>query len=308
VFDWFNSNEALIQSALALTILGFSVQLALRAGVFSLAGVGFWAIGGYSVANLVGKHDWPTPLAIAVTVGATLVPAFLLALILRKLRALYLAMATFAFVLIVQVAALNWDSVTGGAVGLFAIPVTVSTLGLTLVVIACAAGIFVWERGRHGRVMESLREDERLASALGVDVPRERVIVFTVSAGLGTLSGSLNALMFNTLTADQAGFGLITTALMVIVLGGTQAWWGPIAGAVIVTWLPEVLRFADDYREVIQGAIVVLVVVYAPDGMVGAARAIRRRLPRSASKNVGARAREAELGASTTPEVKEVVK
>jgi branched-chain amino acid transport system permease protein len=301
VFDWFDSNEALIQSALALSILGFSVQLALRAGVFSLAGVGFWAIGGYSVANLVSEHGWSTPLAIAVTVAVTLIPAFLLALVLRKLRALYLAMATFAFVLIVQIVALNWDSVTGGSVGLFAIPVTVSTLGLTLVVIACAVGIFFWERGRHGRVMESVREDERLASALGVDVPRERVIVFTVSAGLGTLSGALNALMFNTLTADQAGFGLITTVLMVIVLGGTQAWWGPIAGAVIVTWLPEVLRFADDYREVIQGAIVVLVVVYAPDGVVGAARAVRRRVQRPALSVRTARG-------TTKAEVEEVVK
>jgi branched-chain amino acid transport system permease protein len=297
MFGWFDSNEALIQSALALSILGFSVQLALRAGVFSLAGVGFWAIGGYSVANLVGKHGWSTPLAIVVTVAATLIPAVLLALILRKLRALYLAMATFAFVLIVQIVALNWDSVTGGPVGLFAIPVTVSTLGLTLVVVACAVGVFFWERGRHGRVMESVREDERLAAALGVNVPRERVLVFTVSAGLGTLSGALNALMFNTLTADQAGFGLITTALMVIVLGGTQAWWGPIAGAVIVTWLPEVLRFADDYREVIQGAIVVLVVVYAPEGVVGAARAIERRLRRPAPA-VG--------GASPAPAVREV--
>lgn len=275
MLDWFDSNEALIQSALALSILGFSVQLALRAGVFSLAGVGFWAIGGYSVANLVGD-GWSTPLAIAVTVGATLLPALGLALILRRLRALYLAMATFAFVLIVQIVALNWDSVTGGPVGLFAIPVTVSTLGLLLVVIACAIGLFFWERGRHGRVMESLREDEQLAASLGVDVPRERVKVFVVSAGLGTLSGSLNALMFNTLTADQAGFGLITTVLMVIVLGGTRAWWGPLVGAFIVTWLPEVLRFAEDYREVIQGAIVLLVVVYAPGGVVGAVRALRR--------------------------------
>jgi branched-chain amino acid transport system permease protein len=298
VIDWFDSNEALIQSALALSILGFSVQLALRAGVFSLAGVGFWAIGGYSVANLVKDHGWSTPLAVVVTVAATLIPALGLALILRRLRALYLAMATFAFVLIVQIVALNWDSVTGGPVGLFAIPVTVSTLGLFLVVVACAVGIFFWERGRHGRVMESLREDEHLAASLGVDVPRERVVVFVVSAGLGTLSGALNALMFNTLTADQAGFGLITTALMVIVLGGTGAWWGPIAGAFIVTWLPEVLRFADDYREVIQGAIVVLVVVYAPDGVVGAARALKRLVRRPVRVALAD-------GSGVKPEVKE---
>jgi branched-chain amino acid transport system permease protein len=278
---WFESNEALIQNALSMSLLAFSVQLALRSGVFSLAGVGFWAIGGYGTAKLV-LDGWSTPVALALLIAVSCLIALGMGLILARLRALYLAMATFAFVLIVQIIAINWESVTGGPVGLFAIPVTVTTVGLLVCVAVCAAGLALWERGRTGRRMEALREDEQLAATIGIDVRRQRLLVFIVSSALGTLSGGLYAMMFNTITPDLAGFGLITNVLMMVVLGGTGAWWGGIVGAFIVTWLPEILRFAEDYRSIIQGAIVVAVVVYAPDGVVGLVRSLRRLAARVA--------------------------
>lgn len=278
--DWFESNEALIQSALAMSLLAFSVQLALRAGVFSLAGVGFWAIGGYGTARLV-LDGWSTVPALVVLVAASCAIALAMGLILARLRALYLAMATFAFVLIVQIVAVNWESVTGGPVGLFAIPVTVTTVGVLVCVAAGAVVLALWERGRSGRRLEALREDEQLAATVGIDVRRQRLLVFVASSALGTLSGGLYAMMFNTITPDQAGFGLITNVLMMVVLGGTGAWWGGVVGAFIVTWLPEILRFTGDYRSIVQGAIVVLVVVYAPDGVVGLVRGLRRRVRRT---------------------------
>lgn len=276
---WFESNEALIQSALAMSLLAFSVQLALRAGVFSLAGVGCWAIGGYGTARLV-IDGWSTVTALALMVVISAVIALGMGLILARLRALYLAMATFAFVLIVQIIAVNWDGVTGGPVGLFAIPVTVTTFGVLVCVAVAAAGLALWERGRSGRRLEALREDEQLAITVGIDARRQRLLIFVVSAVLGTVSGGLYAMMFNTITPDQAGFGLITNVLMMVVLGGTGAWWGGIVGAFIVTWLPEILRFAEDYRSIVQGAIVVLVVVYAPDGVVGLVSSLRRLIRR----------------------------
>lgn len=297
MIEWFDSNEALIQSALAMSVLALSVQLALHAGVFSLAGVGFWAIGGYGTAKLV-LEGWSTAPALAVMVAISAVIALAMGLILNRLRALYLAMATFAFVLIVQIVALNWESVTGGPVGLFAIPVTITTPVLVVIVALCALGIALWERGRSGRMMEALREDEQLAATVGIDVRRRRVVVFVVSSLLGTLSGGLYAMMFNTITPDQAGFGLITNVLMMIVLGGISTWWGAVVGAFIVTWLPEILRFAEDYRAIIQGAIVLFVVVYAPDGLVGVVRragALARRL-------AGRRAVPAEVAAGGTAE------
>lgn len=278
MLHWLSSNEALIQSALALSILGISVQVGLRAGVFSMASVGFWAIGGYTSALLISERGWSTVLAVLAGMAGAVVLGFGLALILGRLRDLYLAMATFAFVLLVQVVAINWESLTGGPLGLLAIPVSVSSTGLVLVVVACAALAWFLERGRLGRTIEALRLDEQLARTAGINVLRWRIGAFVLSCALGALSGSMNALLFNTLSPDQAGFGLIVDALTVIVIGGTAAWYGPLLGAFAVVWLPEVLRFTGDWRSVVQGAIVVVMVVYAPEGAVGLIRRVRRLL------------------------------
>jgi branched-chain amino acid transport system permease protein len=283
IADWFSNNESLIQSALVLAILGFSTQLALRAGVFSLAGVGCWAIGGYTAAILV-QHGQPTLVAIGLGLVETAAVGLVLALILGRLRSLYLAMATFAFVFLVQIVARVADGLTGGPLGLYAIPVKVTTSGL-LVATAVAAGVVVlFERGRSGRTLEALRLDEQLARTVGVNVMRHRVVAFVVSATLGSLSGAMNALLFNTMAPDQAGFRLVVDALTIVVIGGIGAWYGPLVGAAIVVWLPEILRFAGDWRTVAQGVIVVLMVIYAPEGVTGIVRRIRdlvaaRRVP-----------------------------
>src|SRR4051794_41579995 len=121
--SWFSDNEVLIQSALAVSLLAYSFQVAMRSGVFSLAGVGFWAIGGYTTAYLV-DHGWRTAPAILVALAASAVIAVVLGLVLGRLRSLYLGMATVAFVLLVQIVAVNWVGFTGGPRGPCSLPVT----------------------------------------------------------------------------------------------------------------------------------------------------------------------------------------
>jgi branched-chain amino acid transport system permease protein len=288
---WFSDNEFLIQQALAIALLAFSFQVAMRSGVFSLAGAGFWGIGGYTTAYLVA-HGWRTMPAIVVAVAVSIVIAIILALVLGRLRSLYLGMATVAFVLLVQIVAVNWEGFTGGAAGLFTIPVTITTWELILLVVAVAASLVFFERGARGRRIEALRIDEQLAQSLGVNARRERMHIFVYSSVLGCLSGSVSAMLFNTLAPEQVGFSLIAAVLMMVVIGGTSAWWGALVGAFIVTWLPEWLRFADEWRVVLQGVIVIAVVVYAPEGVVGGARRLtglisRRRVRPAATLGGG---------------------
>lgn len=287
ISTYLSENEALTQSALAGTILAFSLMVALRAGMFSFAGVGFWAIGGYTAAVIV-QDGRPTLLAIAAALALSGALSFVLALVLGRLRAVYMAMATFAFVMIVRTIALSWDGVTGGAQGLFGIPNTVTTLGCAVAVLACVAVVVAIGRGRTGRALAAIRTDEALAVANGVSVVRHRVAMFVLSGMLGALSGALNALLFNTLSPDQGGFPLILDALTMVVLGGAAAWWGPLIGAFIVVWLPEILRFAGDWRSVVQGVLVVLVVVYLPGGIVSAVHAGRDRVRRGLARRRGA--------------------
>jgi len=164
--------------------------------------------------------------------------ATILALVLGRLRALYLGMASVAFVLLVQIAAVNWEGFTGGAAGLFAIPVTITTWQLALLVLAVSIGLIFFERGARGRRIEALRIDEQLAQSLGVDAKRERMHIFVFSSLLGCLSGCVSAMMFNTLAPEQVGFALIASVLMMVVIGGTSAWWGALVIAVVV-WAPE---------------------------------------------------------------------
>lgn len=278
MIDWFDANESLIQSALIFALLAYSFQVALRSGVFSLAGVGFFAIGGYASAILVQKEGWATVPAILVSLVGAAAIGLALSLVLSRLRSLYLAMATVAFNLLVQVTANEWDSLTGGALGMYGIPVTITTGVLTLVVLVVS--IFLWwrERGSSGRTLETMRLDEQLAPTLGIDVVRRRHRVFALSAVLGALSGALNSLTFSTLAPAQVGFGLIVTALTMIVIGGISSWLGPLVGAFIVTWLPDWLAFAGEWRPVVEGLIVVFMVVWVSDGLVGLVLRARRRL------------------------------
>jgi branched-chain amino acid transport system permease protein len=183
-------------------------------------------------------------------------------------------MATVAFVLLVQIVAVELEDVTGGAGGLYGIPVTVSTWQLLLIVAVISVALFFFERGARGRTIEAMRLDEQVAQSVGINIVRERNLIFVLSSMMAALSGGIAAMMFNTLAPEQAGFALIVDTLMMVVIGGAAAWWGALVGAFIVTWLPEILRFTGDYRGIVEGLIVVLVVVYAPEGFVGLVRRI----------------------------------
>ncbi|WP_433503155.1 branched-chain amino acid ABC transporter permease [Pseudonocardia halophobica] len=282
------SSEAAIRSGLVLVLLGFSVHVAVRSGMFSLAGVGFAGIGAYTAAVLA-KDGLPAVVAIVAAVVLSGVLGGILGLVLGRLRALYLAMATFAFVLLVQVLAIEWEPVTGGPLGLFGVPAVVGIPVLAAVAALVAAAVAVAERGRSGRILEALRLDDQLAEALGVDVVRRRRVAFVLSSALGGLAGSLSALSFSVLTPDEVSFSVIVDVLTVVVLGGTAAWYGPVIGAFVVAWLPEVLGFLGTARPLVQGALVVLVIVLAPEGAVGLVQAVGRRMRR---RDVAARPEE----------------
>lgn len=269
--------EVTIQNGMIYALVGLSVYVALRAGMFSLAGVGFWGIGAYSAGRLV-IEGVPTLLAIAITLVLAAVLGALIALVLGRLRDLYLVMATFAFALLIEVIAREWEGVTGGAIGLLGIPVTVTTYGLALALLLCTVLVILTDRGKAGRTFTVMRVDEPLARSMGVPVLRWRILAFVASCMLGALSGALQALMFSIMTPEQVSFTFVVDALTMIVIGGAVAWYGPLIGAAIVIWLPEILRFTGDWRTLVQGVIVVLIAVYAPQGAAGMVQKIGRMI------------------------------
>jgi branched-chain amino acid transport system permease protein len=271
ISSWFTNNQVLLENILIYGLLAFSVQVALRTGIFSLAGIGFYAIGSYTAALLV-KDGWPAVFAVLAALALTAIIGYLLAVLLVRLRDLYLAMATFAFDLMVGVIALNWGGLTGGALGVNLIPVSVSLLGLILITIGVVVLLTLMESGTLGRTLVAVREDEQLALSFAVDTRRYRRFAFVISSMLGCLAGAMHALIFNVIQAQDAGFNLIVLALTMVILGGFGSWVGAALGAFLLTWIPIRLTSVGVWWPVYYGGATVLVATFAPGGLIGIAR------------------------------------
>lgn len=274
---WYDGHLVLLQAIFTGMLLAFSVQVPIRTGVFSFAGIGSYAIGGYTAAILVAKHGWPEAPAVVAAMALAGLVGYLLSLIVQRLDGLYLGMATIAFDLILGVIATNWRSVTGGATGLYGVlgnvPMPVLA-GLTVVVIILLA---FTERGRLGRRITAVNRDPHLASSVGVRVSSYRQAAFVISGLLGALAGALNTLITTTIGPGNVGFTLIVTALTMIIVGGARSWLGPAIGAVIFTWLPDLLQFVSQWQAVIYGFIVAVAAVWMPGGLIGVATNLYRR-------------------------------
>lgn len=288
--SWWSDNQTLIQVVAVYALLAFSVQIALKAGTFSLASVGFYGVGSYAAAYLA-KHDWPTVGAVAAGVMLSVAAAWLLALLLVRLRDLYLGMATVAFDLIVGVVAVNWTSVTGGAAGLYAIPIRVGATTMTVVVLAVIVLLAMLQAGTIGRTLDVAREDEQLALTVAIDVRRYQRFAFTLSAALGALAGTFHALAFSAISPGDFDFGLIILALAMVIIGGFGSWLGALIGAVVVAYVPLKLTSLGQWWPVIYGSAMLLTAVYVPGGVYGALA----RMVTMTSSRVG-RARRAQAG------------
>lgn len=271
ITSWFNQNELFLETTIISAILACSIQVALRAGIFSLASIGFYQAGMYASVDLV-RHGWPAPLAIASSVVGAGVAGWVLSRVLVRLQGLYLAMATIAFDLIIGVVALNWDAVTGGALGLYGIPVKVSFSEMVIVLVIVVAALALLERGPIGRMFETSRDEPQVSLAVGNDPQRLQRLVFVLSAGIGALAGAIHALAFNSISPSDVSFQYVILVLAMAVIGGSRSWLGAVIGAFVVVWVPLKLSSLGDKWPLVYGVVMIVVAVYFPEGILGALR------------------------------------
>lgn len=282
--------EPVIQFMLVNAILGLSIYLTLYTGMFSLANAGFMAIGAYT--GVIMTQQLGVPLAIGVIGGmlAAGLVAIPIGLPVLRLRDIYLAIATIGFGEVVRILILNLDpllssiagetvTLTGGALGIKQIPKLTETWHLILFLIIASYGIVRLHRSRFGRAMAAIRQDEHVAANMGINVVYTKNLVFILSAMLAGGAGVLSGHLTRIISPNSYGFDQAVNILAYAVLGGTTTFVGPIVGAIVLTGLPEVLRFINEYRGVVNGLLLMLVIVYLPGGVVnpaGWARAWRR--------------------------------
>ncbi|BDA69579.1 branched-chain amino acid ABC transporter, permease protein [Calothrix sp. PCC 7716] len=292
--DFFNTYGSLIVSMVLGALLGLSLYLPLMAGQLSLASPGFYALGGYIAAILsttVFKRDggFPVYLLLLEMVIAGVVSGLLGVVVgipALRLRGIYLAIATIAFVEVLRVLALNLD-ITGGAVGIFNIPQPFSSqieylwVGLPLLVVTMVL-IYRLERVRVGKALIAIREDELAAGSMGINPTYYKVLAFTLGSILAGVVGAISAHFLNTWNARQGTFDASIIYLTFVLIGGSRTFLGSVVGAMVFTALPEVLRgladtgglpvwlaqFLRDGRLIIFGVLIVVGTIFFPQGLV----------------------------------------
>lgn len=279
--NWYLGHIVLLQAIFTSLIMAYSVQFPIRVGVFTFSSVGCYAIGGYTTAVLTATYDWPQYPAVAVGMIIAAVVSVALGLVLQNLDGLYLAMATIAFDLILVVVATNWQSVTGGATGMYGVLGEVSMPELIGIAVVITVLLAISERGRMGRRITAVGADPELAWSVGVSVRNYRYSAFVVSGLLGALAGGLNTLIRTTISPVDVGFPLVVTALTMIIVGGARSWLGAFIGAIVFTWLPSLLQVISTWQAVIYGVIVALAAVWLPGGIVGTVTTFYRKRTRA---------------------------
>jgi branched-chain amino acid transport system permease protein len=278
-----------LTSWLIFTIAAMGLNLTLGyAGQISLAQASFMAIGAYATAlpTLAGWH-WLATLPLA------LVLCFVIGLLLGypalRVKGHFLAFVTLAFNTLVFLVLRNEEWLTGGTYGLTGIPrplfgffsagrsLPFYYFTLTVTVIAALAfwGIV---RSPWGRAFKALRENPIRAESLGVDTRRITLLAFAIGSMYGGLAGTLIAPLVQFIEPGSFGLAHSLRILLMVIVGGAGAFFGPFLGAGVVILLPEVLRFTGGYYLIIYSALVIVMLIFVPSGIVGIWRRIRDRV------------------------------
>ncbi|MER2535142.1 MAG: branched-chain amino acid ABC transporter permease [Rhizobiaceae bacterium] len=258
------------------SMTAIATQLGMMCGAFSLAPIGWMAIGAYAAA--LGATRWMVggfeALLIALAVAALLGPVVMLPV--RRISGLYFALVSLAFVLVIQ-SVVSHLEYTGGALGIFGVPLDTDLPVVVAALVLSAAAAAFLSSGRRGRALRAAGQDAIVAQAMGVDVFRLQLAVGAVGAVIAAASGFLYAGYIGYVDPTQFGFSLVVQIIVMVIVGGRGSWVGAIIGACFITMLPLVLRPLAEWRDVFNGALLIAVVLLLPGGLVEMAKLTLRR-------------------------------
>lgn len=287
-------------------------------GIFSLASVGFFGIGAY--ASVYAENHWNQPFWVsfpfAILVAA--VAGAILIIPTSHLKDIFIAIVTLGFAVTALEVFAQWDSVTGGAGGIYTIEPP-SVAGTALVggtaeyLIFC--GVFVWivaeltwgvARSGFGRKLAALRETPHALSASGIDAGRVRFSVFVLSSGLAGLAGALYAHFQLTISPETFSFLRLIELLLATVIGGAGTFLGPVVGVLVLAVIDEFGIRIGDLEPIVYGVAVVVLMTVGRHGVVNLMldlwnRWLRRSQPSSGLKNRD-QAADRDVSLATTTE------
>lgn len=250
-------------------------------GPLSFAHAAFYGLGAYTSALLTIKTGMSFWLAMPISAISVFVFAAVIGYPALKLRGHYFAVTTFFFGHFIYLVLLNAKDLTKGPLGLGGIKPPDSVFGIDFAEmtniyylilffgILTVAFLYLLVKSNFGRLLVSIRENEDLAQAVGVNTARYKVLAFSISAGLAGMTGSLFAHFFKLL--HPSTFAWMTSEMIVIMflVGGAGTLVGPIIGAGVVTFVLEIMRFAPELRFIIWSILLIAILIYEPKGLAG---------------------------------------
>jgi branched-chain amino acid transport system permease protein len=249
------------------------------AGQISLGHAAFFGVGAYTSAILTTKYGMSIWLGFFAAIVLSALVALIIGIPSLRLKGHYLAMATLGFGEIMSVLFTETDSLTNGPEGIVSIPpisigkFTLVTAqhyyyfvwGIAILLLAVAINIIY---SRVGRALRALHGGEIAAQAMGVNTAKYKIQIFVLSAVYGGIAGSLYAHFVNFINPSPFTLIFSIVLVLIVVLGGTGRIWGAVVGALVLTLLPEYLRVFQEYNLVIYALILILVMIFMPQGLV----------------------------------------
>ena len=263
-----------------LMALGLNIVVG-KSGLLDLGYVAFFAIGAYTQGILSTLYGWNTWEIMPFGIGFAMVAGVILGLPALRLRGDYLAIITLGFGEIIRIVAINL-SITGGPNGIPGIPNPPSIFGLKfdlmhpqiyfwLVLAMILLVVWMVRRftvRRPGRAWEAIRQDEDVAALMGVNTLIYKLWSFVIGAAVGGAAGVLYASKVAVISPDMFKFDVSILILACVVFGGIGNIWGVIMGAAILAYLPERIRFISEARQLVFGAVLILMMNLRPDGLL----------------------------------------
>jgi branched-chain amino acid transport system permease protein len=261
-----------------LVALGLAVTLG-YCGQFAFASAGFLGIGAYTAGLSIVHFGMPYWVALILAAGVSLVFAVFLGFIGLRLSRYYLAISTMAFTLAMRFFYVNGKAVTFGPSGFNIPPPTLLGFAfntdrrLYYIVLAVVVILAFLTRNvlrsKIGRAFIAIRDNEDVAAAGAISVRQYKMLALAMGGILGGAAGGLYSVVLGRITPDEFGMGAILLHFLIVVLGGLGTFLGLMISSVLITILPEVLRAFVEFQEIVYGGVIILIILFGPDGLYG---------------------------------------
>lgn len=264
----------------AIAAYGLNIILGLT-GQLSLAHGAFFGIGAYTVGLLTTDYDWSFWTSFLVAIVGTTVLGYVSGLIALRTQGAYFAIFTMALGFLVFITITRWESLTHAHSGVSGVkyPESIGPIDFSepatmyyFVLLFLAGVVYTTHallRSNAGRSLVAIRTSEDLAKSIGVNVAVNKQLAFTASATIAGLAGALFASLNGFIGPDSAGIDRTFEMLLFLLIGGLGTVMGPLLGSLLVAFLFEMLQDLETYRFIVLGPIIVLLVIFAPRGLVG---------------------------------------